>query len=133
MNENSEGNKISYIYPLKQPFMLLLRTLFISVLFLFSALLHAADQGKLDSLNALLEEDIPDSTRLRLLIDVAEEIGVTDTLLSFSYLQLTLRTQGDLDDITRCSERFRPVAVNTIRQFYSTIVPWPVSPKQMIS
>jgi len=87
MNENFEGNKISYIYHLKQPFMLLLRTLFISVLFLFSSISHAAGQGKLDSLKALLEEEIPDSSRLRILFDVAEEIGVTDTLLSFSYLE----------------------------------------------
>lgn len=78
--------------------MLLLRTLFISALFLFSAQLHASDQQKIDSLKAQLEGDIPDSTRIRLLFDMGEEIGVTDTLLSFSYLELGQQLAAKLND-----------------------------------
>ncbi len=98
MNENFEGNKISYIYPPKQPFMLFLRTLFISSLFLISAHVSAADQQKLDSLKALIEGDIPDSTNMRLLFDIAEEIGVKDTLLSFSYLERGEQLAAKLND-----------------------------------
>ena len=70
----------------KQPFMLLLRTLCLITLVLLSAQLSAGDQHKLDSLNALIEADIADSTRSRLLFDLAEELGASDTLLAYSSL-----------------------------------------------
>ena len=54
--------------------MLLLRTLFILSLALFSTLLPARDQFKRDSLKAQIEGDIADSTRFRLLFDLAEEL-----------------------------------------------------------
>jgi len=87
MIENFEGNKISYIYPSKQTFMLLLRTLFIATLLFFSACICAADQQKLDSLKSQIEKHAADSTRMRVLFELAREIGSTDTLLSYSYLE----------------------------------------------
>ncbi len=99
MNENFEGNKISYIYPLKTAFMLLLRTLFISALFLFSAHLLAADQQKIESLKSQIEEDIADSIRMRLFFEMAQETGALDTLLSFSYLESAKLIAENLDDV----------------------------------
>jgi signal transduction histidine kinase/Tfp pilus assembly protein PilF len=63
------------------------RTIFLLFLVLFSTLLTATDQNLLDSLKAEIEGEIADSTRMRLLLDFAEEMGTSDTLLSFTYLE----------------------------------------------
>ena len=63
------------------------RTIFLLFMVLFSTLLTARDQSLLDSLKAEIEGDIADSTRMRLQLDFAEEMGASDTLLSFTYLE----------------------------------------------
>jgi signal transduction histidine kinase/Tfp pilus assembly protein PilF len=63
------------------------RTLFVLSLFLFSGPLTALDQEKLDSLKAQLDQSIPDSTRSRLLFEMAQEVGAADTVLAFSLLE----------------------------------------------
>ncbi len=63
------------------------RTLCILFLVLFSTSIPALDQQKYDSLKAQLNTDILDSTRSRLLFELAEEVGASDTLLAFSYLE----------------------------------------------
>ncbi len=72
--------------PLNWPFMSLNRTLYILILVLFSATALALDQKKVDSLKAKLDHSIPDSARSRLLYELAEEVGASDTTLAFSYL-----------------------------------------------
>jgi len=67
--------------------MLLNRTLFILLLVLLSASAQALDQKRLDSLKAQLNQNIPDSTRTRLLFEMAEELGAGDTVLAFSYME----------------------------------------------
>ena len=62
------------------------RTLCILSLVLLSTPAPALDQKKLDSLKAELNQNIPDSTRSRLLFEVAEEVGASDTVLAFTYL-----------------------------------------------
>ncbi len=79
--------------------MLLLRTLFILSLALFSTLLPARDQLKRDSLKAQIEGDIADSTRSRLLFDLAEELGASDTLLAFSSLERGKEIVESLNDV----------------------------------
>lgn len=79
--------------------MLLLRTLCMLILVLFSVLLPATDQHRRDSLKAQIEGDIADSTRMRLLFDLAEEVGTSDTLLSFSYLERGKEIAETLNDI----------------------------------
>ena len=79
--------------------MLLLRTLFILSLALFSTLLPARDQFKRDSLKAQIEGDIADSTRFRLLFDLAEELGASDTLLAFSSLERGKEIVESLNDV----------------------------------
>ncbi|MCD4711061.1 MAG: tetratricopeptide repeat protein [Bacteroidales bacterium] len=79
--------------------MLLHRTLCILILVLFSILLPATDQHRRDSLKAQIEEDIADSTRMRLLFDLAEEVGASDTLLTFSYLERGEAIAETLNDI----------------------------------
>jgi len=79
--------------------MLLLRTLCLITLVLLSAQLSAGDQHKLDSLNAQIEADIADSTRSRLLFDLAEELGASDTLLAYSSLERGKEIVESLNDI----------------------------------
>jgi len=63
------------------------RVLFVLSLFLYSASSMALDQKKLDSLKAQLDHNIPDSTRSRLLFEMALEVGASDTVLAFSLLE----------------------------------------------
>ncbi|MCK4879573.1 MAG: tetratricopeptide repeat protein [Bacteroidales bacterium] len=79
--------------------MLLHRTLFILILVLFSVQLPATDQHRHDSLKAQIEGDIADSIRMRILFDLAEEVGASDTLLSFSYLERGKEIAETLNDI----------------------------------
>ena len=79
--------------------MLVHRTLFILILVLFSVLLPATDQYRRDSLKAQIDGDIDDSIRMRLLFDLAEEVGASDTLLSFSYLKRGKEIAETLNDI----------------------------------
>lgn len=79
--------------------MLLLRTLGFLVLVLFFMQASAADQNKIDSLKAKIEGDIADTTRFRLLFDLAEELGTSDTVLAFSSLEAGREIVERLDDI----------------------------------
>jgi len=79
--------------------MLLLRNLCLAVLVLLSAQLSANDQNRIDSLKALLEGSISDSTRSRLWFELAEEIGTSDTLLAFSCLEKGKEIAENHDDI----------------------------------
>lgn len=63
------------------------RTLCLLTLVLFSTSAVALDQRKLDSLKAELNHNISDSTRSRLLFELAEEVGASDTVLAFSSLE----------------------------------------------
>jgi len=79
--------------------MLLLRKLSIFVLVLLSVQLSAQNQHKRDSLKAQIEGDIADSTRSRLLFELAEEVGASDTLLAFSSLERGKEIVESLNDI----------------------------------
>ena len=79
--------------------MLLLRTLCLFMLLLFSTQLAASDPQKVDSLKAQIEGDIADSTRSRLLFDLAEELGSSDTLLAFSNLERGKVIVESLNDV----------------------------------
>lgn len=79
--------------------MSLLRILVFSVLALFVTQLFAGDQNKIDSLNHQLEGNIADSTRLRLLMDLAEELGTSDTLRAFSSLEKGKEIAEKLENI----------------------------------
>jgi len=79
--------------------MLLLRFLCLISMALISAHLPAMDQGVHDSLKAELEGDIADSTRFRLLFELAEEVGATDTLSSYTYLEKGKKIVEDLEDV----------------------------------
>lgn len=59
----------------------------LAFLVLFLAYVPTIGQGRIDSLKAQLEGDIPDSTRSRLLFDLAEELGTSDTVRAFSSLE----------------------------------------------
>lgn len=67
--------------------MLVRRFICLLFLVLYSSLLPADGQDLRDSLEAQIEQNIDDSIRMRLLFDLAEEVGPSDTLLSFSYLE----------------------------------------------
>ena len=79
--------------------MLLLRTFGFLVLVLFSMLASAADQNKIDSLKAKIEADIADTTRFRLLFDLAEELGTSDTVLALSSLEEGREIADRLDNV----------------------------------
>ncbi|MDF1574431.1 MAG: tetratricopeptide repeat protein [Bacteroidales bacterium] len=79
--------------------MLLFRILSILLLLITYAQLPAADQDLRDSLKAALEADIADSTRSRLLFELAEEVGAADTLLSFSCLEKGRAIAEELGDV----------------------------------
>jgi signal transduction histidine kinase len=74
------------------------RTLCILSLVLFSTSAPALDQKKLDSLKAELTHNLPDSTRSRLLFELAQEVGASDTVLAFSYLEQGLEIAEKQDD-----------------------------------
>jgi len=63
------------------------RTLCVLLLVLYAAPASALEQKKLDSLKAQLDQSIPDSTRARLLFELAAELGASDTVLAFTYLE----------------------------------------------
>lgn len=63
------------------------RILCILTLVFLSMTASALDQKKLDSLKAELSHVIPDSTRSRLLFELAQEVGSSDTILAYSYLE----------------------------------------------
>lgn len=94
-----KGIKFLKFIPSKQPSMLLHRALCMLILVLFSVLLPATDQHRRDSLKAQIEGDIADSTRLRLLFKLAEEVGASDTLVTFSYLERGKEIAETLNDI----------------------------------
>ena len=94
-----KGIKFLKFIPSKQPPMLLLRTLCTYALVLLSIHLHAIDQTRLDSLKTQIEGDIADSTRSRLLFDLAEELGASDTLFAFSSLERGKEIVERLNDI----------------------------------
>ena len=79
--------------------MLLLRTLCLFTLVLLSAQLPAADQHKQDSLKLQLEGNIADSTRSRLLFELVEELGTSDTLLAYFYLEQAKEIVKSLNDL----------------------------------
>ena len=79
--------------------MLLLRTLCLFTLVLLSAQLPATDQLKQDSLKLQIEGDIADSTRYRLLFELAEDLGTTDTILAYSYLERAKEIVESLNDL----------------------------------
>ncbi|MCK4989330.1 MAG: tetratricopeptide repeat protein, partial [Bacteroidales bacterium] len=79
--------------------MLLLRTLCLFTLVLLSAQLPATDQLKRDSLKLQIEGDIADSTRYRLLFELAEDLGTTDTILAYSYLERAKEIVESLNDL----------------------------------
>lgn len=75
------------------------RILCILTLVLLSTSALALDQKNLDSLKAQLNQNIPDSTRSRLLFEMAQEVGSSDTTLAFSYLEQAkdlVELQGDV-------------------------------------
>jgi signal transduction histidine kinase len=92
------GIKFLKFKPSKQVSMSLTRIICLFLLAFFSTLLTGADQRVSDSLKAQLEGDIPDSTRLRLLFDLGEEVGASDTLLSYTYLERGKILAEFLDD-----------------------------------
>jgi signal transduction histidine kinase len=67
-------------------------------LFLISMALSATDQDLRDSLKAQIEVEVTDSIRMRLLFDLAEEFGASDTLLSFTFLDQGKVIAQTLDD-----------------------------------
>lgn len=77
----------------------LLRLLCLLSMVLLSPHLPAMDPKLCDSLKAELGGDIADSTRFRLLFELAEEVGAADTLLSFFYLEKGKLIVEDLEDI----------------------------------
>jgi len=79
--------------------MLLLRFLFLLSLALIPAHLPAMNQQVRDSLRAELEGDIADSTRSRILFELAEEVGAKDTLLAYSYLEKGKELVEGLEDV----------------------------------
>jgi len=79
--------------------MLLLRTFGILVLVLFSMQVSAAGQNKIDSLKAQLKGNVADSTQFRLLFDLAEEFGSSDTVQAFSNLEKGREIVEELDDV----------------------------------
>lgn len=79
--------------------MLLFRSFCIISLVLGSAVLPLNGQAVRDSLESELEKDLADSTRMRLLFDLAGEIGPSDTMQSFGYLQKGKLIAESLGDI----------------------------------
>lgn len=80
--------------------MLVLRTICIFFLLLTSISGTASDdQQQRDSLESRIEGDIADSTRMRLLFALAEEVGASDTILSVSYLNRAKELAITSDDI----------------------------------
>jgi len=79
--------------------MSLLRSSGLFVLFLLSAQLGVKAQTRIDSLKVQIEESNEDSTRYRLLFDLAEELGTSDTALAFSSLERGKEIAAYLDDI----------------------------------
>ncbi len=102
-----KGIKILTFIPSKQPYMLFLRTLCLFTLLLLSAQLGAEDQYKLDSLKAQIEGDIADSTRSRLLFDLAEELGASDTLLAYSSLERGKEIVESLNDVQGLGRHYK--------------------------
>lgn len=94
-----KGIKFLTFIPSKQPLMLLLRTLYLFALLFLMTQLYAGDQYKRDSLKAQIEGNIADSTRSRLLFDLAEEVGASDTLLAYSSLERARQIVESLDDL----------------------------------
>jgi len=78
--------------------MLVLRTICTISLLLFSIAITADDQRVRDSLETLIGGNVADSTRMRLLFELAEEVGTSDTVLSFSYLDRARELALGLDD-----------------------------------
>ena len=74
------------------------RTITILFLVLFTTLLPATGQSLYDSLKAEIDGDIVDSTRMRLLLDLAEEVGASDTILSFTSLEQAKHIAENLND-----------------------------------
>ena len=80
--------------------MLVLRTICTLSLPLSSIGMAADNQHVRDSLEALIGGEMADSTRMRLLYDLAEEVGASDTVLSFSYLDRAKELAINADDIS---------------------------------
>lgn len=70
-----------------------------SFLVMISTALSASDQHRIDSLKSQLSRDVADSTRIRLLTDLAEEFGSSDTLLAFSSLEESRLIAERLGDV----------------------------------
>jgi signal transduction histidine kinase len=79
--------------------MLVLRTISILFLLLSSICTAAADQQLRDSLEARINGDMADSIRMRLLFELAEEVGASDTVLARSYLDRAKELASNADDI----------------------------------
>lgn len=95
--------------------MSLLRSLGFLALFLLPAQLSATDQSKIDSLKALINGNIDDSTRFRLLFDLAEETGTSDTLLAFASLQRGREIVEKTDDIRGLGRYFKVLGKIEVR------------------
>jgi signal transduction histidine kinase/Tfp pilus assembly protein PilF len=78
--------------------MSLLRSLIPLLLVMFSLQTAARDQTKIDSLRSLIKGDMDDSTRVRLQIDLAMELGSSDTLQAFASLEKAREILEYLDD-----------------------------------
>ena len=76
-----------------------LRFLGFTFLVLCFAQVASNGQGSIDSLRTRLESDIPDSTRSRLLFDLAEELGTSDTVLAFSSLEKGREIASQSNDV----------------------------------
>ncbi|MEN8201304.1 MAG: tetratricopeptide repeat protein [Bacteroidota bacterium] len=67
--------------------MLLARHLLLLLCWLIVSSLSAQDSLRIDSLESFIREDIHDSVKFRLLLEIASEIQASDTLKSFDYLE----------------------------------------------
>ena len=81
-----KGIKFLKFIPSKALSMPLLRTLLLIPLLWTISQSDAAGQDRRDQLTEQLEGNVADSTRMRLLFDLADEVGAADTLLAFSLL-----------------------------------------------
>jgi signal transduction histidine kinase/Tfp pilus assembly protein PilF len=79
--------------------MALLRSLLPLFLVLFTLQTAASDQSKIDSIRSEITGDIADSTRFRLHIDLAVELGTSDTLAAFASMEKAREILEQLDDI----------------------------------
>lgn len=77
------------------------KPLLLLISLLFSIIIHAQDERKLDSLKAVLETNIHDTTRLKVLTDVALEYCKSDSAQAYQYYKKLKKVSEALNKTNR--------------------------------